>query len=88
MVRADSVDPGGWTRVPRSSLLIPLDAHIISLGRSAQLTRRVSPGWKMAEDITAVLRACDPGDPVKYDFAMHRIGLFKRAADLASVRKA
>lgn len=88
MVRADTVDPGGWTRVPRSSLLIPLDAHIINIGRSARLTRRVSPGWKMAEEITAALRACDPEDPVKYDFALHRMGLFKREADLRSLRRA
>ncbi len=88
MIRADTVDPGGWTRVPRSSLLIPLDAHIINIGRSARLTRRVSPGWKMAEDITATLRACDPEDPVKYDFALHRVGLFRRETDLMSLRKA
>jgi uncharacterized protein (TIGR02757 family) len=88
MVRADTVDPGGWTRVPRRALLIPLDAHIINIGRSARLTARVSPGWKMAEDITATLRACDPEDPVKYDFALHRIGLFKREADLTSLRRA
>lgn len=88
MARADSVDPGGWTRVPRSTLLIPLDAHIINIGRSARLTRRVSPGWKMAEDITATLRACDPADPVKYDFALHRMGLFKRTDDLSSLKNA
>lgn len=88
MVRADSVDPGGWTRVPRSTLLIPLDAHIMNIGRKARLTRRVSPGWKMAEDITATLRACDPEDPVKYDFALHRMGLFKREADILSLRNA
>jgi len=86
MVRADSVDPGGWTRVPRSALLVPLDAHIINVSRGAKLTRRASPGWKMAEDVTATLRACDPEDPVKYDFALHRMGLFKRTADLASLR--
>ena len=88
MVRADSVDPGGWVLVPRSSLLIPLDAHIINIGRKARLTGRVSPGWKMAEDITATLRACDPADPVKYDFALHRMGLFKREADILSLKKA
>lgn len=88
MARADSVDPGGWTRVPPASLLIPLDAHIINIGRQARLTRRISPGWKMAEDITATLRACDPEDPVKYDFALHRMGLFKREADILSLRKA
>jgi uncharacterized protein (TIGR02757 family) len=88
MTRADSVDPGSWTRVPRSSLLIPLDAHIIHIGRKARLTRRLSPGWSMAEDITAALRACDPEDPVKYDFALHRMGLFKREADILSLKRA
>jgi len=88
MVRSDSVDPGGWTCVPRSRLLIPLDAHIINISRRARLTRRISPGWKMAEDITATLRACDPEDPVKYDFALHRMGLFKREDDLAALRRA
>lgn len=88
MTRSDTVDPGGWTRVPRSALMIPLDAHIINIGRRARLTRRVSPGWKMAEEITATLRACDPEDPVRYDFAMHRMGLFKRAADIASLSPA
>ncbi len=88
MSRADSVDPGSWTRVKRSSLLIPLDAHIINIGRKARLTARISPGWKMAEDITATLRACDPEDPVKYDFALHRMGLFKREADILSLRRA
>lgn len=87
MTRTDSVDPGGWTSVPRSALLIPLDAHIINIGRSARLTRRVSPGWKMAEDITDTLRACDPEDPVKYDFALHRMGLFKRESDLDDLRR-
>jgi len=88
MVRNDSVDPGGWTRVPRSCLLVPLDAHIINIGRAARLTRRASPGWRMAEDITATLRACDAEDPVKYDFALHRMGLFKRADDLRSLSRA
>ncbi|MEO8360384.1 MAG: TIGR02757 family protein [Vicinamibacteria bacterium] len=88
MARADSVDPGSWTRVPRSALLIPLDAHIINISKSARFTRRASPGWKMAEDVTASLRACDPEDPVKYDFALHRMGLFKRTDDIASLRKA
>ena len=88
MVRADTVDPGGWTKVRRSALLVPLDAHIINIGKSARLTRRVAPGWKMAEEITAILRGCDSEDPVKYDFALHRIGLFKRTADVTALRDA
>jgi len=88
MVRTDTVDPGGWSLLPRSALLVPLDAHIIQIGKTAKLTRRASPGWRMAEDITAALRACDPEDPVKYDFALHRMGLFKREADIRSLARA
>jgi hypothetical protein len=40
-----------------------LDTHVIRLGRCLKLTRYVSPGWKMAADITAALRAIDPHDP-------------------------
>ena len=29
MVRSDAVDPGGWTRIPASKLLVPLDTHTI-----------------------------------------------------------
>jgi uncharacterized protein (TIGR02757 family) len=85
MARADSVDPGAWTTLPRSLLLIPLDAHIITIGREARFTKRVSPGWRMAEEITETLRRCDPHDPVKYDFALHRMGLFRRAEDIAAL---
>lgn len=88
MSRSDTVDPGSWTLVPRSALLIPLDAHIINVSRAAKLTRRASPGWKMAEEVTAALRACDPEDPVKYDFALHRMGLFKRADDIQALGRA
>lgn len=88
MVRRDSVDPGGWTGIPRAALVIPLDAHVISIARRIGLTRRVSPGWRMAEEITDRLRACDPDDPVKYDFAIHRMGLFRRAAEVERLRSA
>lgn len=75
MVRADGVDPGGWTSVPASKLVIPLDTHIIRVGRCLKLTRYQSPGWKMAADITASLRKLDPVDPVKYDFSLCHLGM-------------
>ena len=70
MVRHDAVDPGGWTRVSRSRLVIPLDTHTIRVGRCLRLTRYTSPGWRMAADITATLRRIDPDDPVRYDFSL------------------
>ena len=70
MVRQDAVDPGGWSRVSRSRLVIPLDTHTIRVGRCLRLTRYTSPGWRMAADITATLRLIDPDDPVRYDFSL------------------
>ncbi len=75
MVRRDAVDFGIWTHIPASKLVVPLDTHVIRVGRCLQLTRYVSPGWKMAADITASLRALDPEDPVKYDFSLCHIGM-------------
>jgi len=90
MVRRDALDLGVWSRVAPSQLIVPLDTHVIRVGRCLRLTRYTSPGWRMAVDITASLRRLDPDDPVKYDFALCHIGMmnacgFNRAqADSAS----
>jgi uncharacterized protein (TIGR02757 family) len=75
MVRRDAIDLGVWTRVSPSRLVVPLDTHVIRLGRCLRLTRYRSPGWKMAIEITASLRALDPADPVRYDFALCHVGM-------------
>lgn len=75
MVRRDGVDLGVWDRVRPSQLIIPLDTHIIRLGRCLGLTRYASPGWRMAADITASLRRLDPADPVRYDFSLCHLGM-------------
>ena len=75
MVRSDEVDLGVWTRVPPGRLIVPLDTHIIRLGRCLKLTRYTSPGWRMASDITASLRALDPDDPVRFDFSICHVGM-------------
>lgn len=75
MVRRDQVDPGGWTTVSPSQLIVPLDTHVIRLGRCLRLTRLTSPGWRMASEITASLRALDPHDPVRYDFSLCHLGM-------------
>jgi uncharacterized protein (TIGR02757 family) len=85
MVRKDSVDLGLWTRVRPSALVIPLDAHIYAISRRVRLTRYRSPGWRMAADITRRLRRFCPEDPVKYDFAFHRMGLFKKDGEIRSL---
>jgi uncharacterized protein (TIGR02757 family) len=75
MVRRDAVDLGVWSKVSPARLIVPLDTHVIRLGRCLKLTRYTSPGWKMAEDITNALRAFDPEDPVRFDFALCHVGM-------------
>jgi uncharacterized protein (TIGR02757 family) len=75
MVRQDGVDPGGWTSVPARQLVVPLDTHTIRIGCCLRLTKRASPGWKMAADITASLRELDPDDPVRYDFSLCHLSM-------------
>jgi uncharacterized protein (TIGR02757 family) len=75
MVRRDEVDLGAWTTIPRGKLIVPLDTHVIRLGRCLRLTKYTSPGWRMASDITASLRAIDPVDPVRFDFSICHVGM-------------
>jgi uncharacterized protein (TIGR02757 family) len=75
MVRTDAIDLGVWTKVSPARLVVPLDTHVIRLGRCLRLTRYASPGWKMAADITATLRGIDPVDPVRFDFSLCHVGM-------------
>jgi uncharacterized protein (TIGR02757 family) len=75
MVRNDAIDPGGWSAVPASKLVVPLDTHVIRLGQCLRLTRYTSPGWRMAADITASLRQLDAEDPVRFDFSLCHLGM-------------
>jgi uncharacterized protein (TIGR02757 family) len=75
MVRRDALDLGVWRRVSPAKLIVPLDTHVIRVGRCLRLTSYTSPGWRMARDITASLRRLDPDDPVKYDYALCHLGM-------------
>jgi uncharacterized protein (TIGR02757 family) len=75
MVRADHVDLGVWKKVRPGQLIVPLDTHVIRVGRCLRLTKLKSPGWRMAVDITASLRALDPIDPIKFDFSICHLGM-------------
>jgi uncharacterized protein (TIGR02757 family) len=75
MVRSDEIDLGAWRRIPAAKLIVPLDTHVIRLGRCLRLTKYTSPGWRMASDITASLRALDPMDPVRFDFSICHVGM-------------
>jgi uncharacterized protein (TIGR02757 family) len=75
MVRDDQVDMGVWKRVAPGQLIVPLDTHIIRVGRCLRLTTKKSPGWRMAADVTASLREIDPVDPIKFDFSICHLGM-------------
>jgi uncharacterized protein (TIGR02757 family) len=85
MARRDGVDLGVWRRPDPSQLVLPLDAHTFAIARRVRLTRYRSPGWAMALDVTRRLRQLNPSDPVKYDFALHRMGLLKRKEEVRSL---
>jgi len=85
MARRDGVDLGVWRRPDPSQLVLPLDAHTFAIARRVRLTRYRSPGWAMALDVTRRLRQLDPSDPVKYDFAFHRMGLLKKKDEVNSL---
>lgn len=75
MVRRDEVDLGVWSRVSPAQLIVPLDTHVIRVGRCLRLTRYTSAGWRMAADITASLRRLDATDPIRFDFSICHVGM-------------
>lgn len=76
MVRPDDgVDCGVWTRVSPSRLVLPLDTHLLRVVRALGWTRRKNASWPMALEATARLRVLDPSDPVRFDFALSRLGI-------------
>lgn len=85
--RGDGLDFGLWKDVDPSKLVIPLDTHIARISRNIGLTARATPDWKMAEEITDTLREFDPRDPVKYDFALCRLGILDKCPKRADPLK-
>ena len=77
MVRCDDVDPGGWSDISTEKLIVPLDVHMMRICKGLGITKRKSAGIKTALDITESFRKISPDDPVKYDFALTRLGIKK-----------
>ena len=76
MVRdSDSLDLGIWRDVPASRLVMPLDTHTSRICYLLSLTKRKSADWRTAEEAANSLKKLDPHDPVKYDFALSRLGI-------------
>ncbi len=83
MVRKDNVDPGGWRGVDPSRLIVPLDIHMHRIGILLRLTNRKSSDMQTAREITCAFSQIEPRDPVRYDFALTRLGI-RNDADIAT----
>jgi uncharacterized protein (TIGR02757 family) len=77
MVRKDKkgVDFGLWTKIKPSQLVCPCDVHVERVGRKLGLIQRKQMDWQTAVELTNNLKAFDPLDPVKYDFALFGMGV-------------
>lgn len=80
MVRKDDrgVDFGLWPSVSPSALSCPLDVHSGNVARRLGLLTRRQNDAKSVEELDRKLRAMDPADPVKYDFALFGLGVFEK----------
>ena len=75
MVRRTPPDLALWTFVDPAKLVIPLDTHVYRITTFLGLNRRKTPDWKCAREVTDGLAKFDPSDPVRYDFAICRLGI-------------
>ena len=74
MVRDDFLDMGLWSKIDKKDLLMPLDTHTFNVSRRLGLLKRKSYDMKASIELTETLRTFDENDPVKYDFALYRLG--------------
>lgn len=74
MVRQDLLDLGLWKGIEPSELLMPLDTHTQRVALSLGLLKRKTYDYKAVLELTNSLRSFDNHDPIKYDFALFRIG--------------
>ncbi|HSN67826.1 MAG TPA: TIGR02757 family protein [Thermoanaerobaculia bacterium] len=75
MVRRESPDLGLWDFVDPAKLIMPLDTHVHRIATFLGLNARKSPDWKTAKALTERLGRFDAKDPVRYDFAICRLGI-------------
>jgi uncharacterized protein (TIGR02757 family) len=74
-VRSDAIDFGGHEHLGAHRLIVPLDTHVFRISRYLGFTRRRTPSFAAALEITAALELVSPGDPLRYDFSLSRMGI-------------
>jgi len=77
MVRDDDVDTGLWKSIEKTRLIVPIDVHMSRLCKILGLYNRRTASLSAAVEITESFAEIEPDDPVKYDFALSRIGILE-----------
>jgi uncharacterized protein (TIGR02757 family) len=80
MVRNDDVDTGLWKHIDKAKLIVPVDVHMGRLCRILGFHDRKAVSLSTAIEITERFAQIEPADPVKYDFALSRIGIVKNCS--------
>ena len=75
MNRRDDVDPGCWESIGTDKLIVPLDTHMFRIAKTLGATRRGSADMRAALETTAAFGRVRRDDPVRYDFALTRLGI-------------
>jgi len=77
MVRDDDVDTGLWKSIDKAKLIVPVDVHMGRLCKILGLYNRSTVSLQAAVEITESFAEIESADPVKYDFALSRIGILE-----------
>jgi uncharacterized protein (TIGR02757 family) len=79
MIRKDDrgVDFELWKSISPSIFSCPLDIYSGNVARKLGLLTRKLNDSKAVSELDANLREMDKEDPVKYDFALFRLGVFE-----------
>lgn len=74
MSRDDNIDMGLWSDEYKKDLIMPLDTHTFKVSHALGLLKRKTYDLEAAIELTLNLKKFDSQDPLKYDFALYRIG--------------
>jgi uncharacterized protein (TIGR02757 family) len=74
MARADNLDLGLWSKIDKKDLLMPLDTHVFHVSQRVGLLKRKVCDLQASIELTNTLKRFDENDPLKYDFALYRLG--------------
>ncbi|HKR66571.1 MAG TPA: TIGR02757 family protein [Thermoanaerobaculia bacterium] len=75
MIRRTAPDLGLWTFADPRKLVMPVDTHVHRIATFLGLNDRNAADWKTARALTTRLARFDAADPVRYDFALCRLGI-------------